>query len=82
MNMPPRRLFLSLGAALVAALSAVLLAAQWNAQTHLDTRKIAVAAVESSPAPGCAQTCCSWWTGRPAARRMARQASSPRLKEE
>nr|WP_314628455.1 Flp pilus assembly protein CpaB [uncultured Noviherbaspirillum sp.] len=43
------RLFLSLGAALVAALAAVLLAAQWNAQTRLDTRKIAVAAVDIQP---------------------------------
>ncbi|RYE75858.1 MAG: Flp pilus assembly protein CpaB, partial [Oxalobacteraceae bacterium] len=49
MNMPPRQLLLSLGAALVAALAAVLLAAQWNAQTHLDTRKIAVAAVDIQP---------------------------------
>ncbi len=49
MNMHTGRLFLSLGAALVAALAAVLLAAQWNAQTRLDTRKIAVAAVDIQP---------------------------------
>jgi len=46
MTMQFRRLALSLGAALLAALAAVLLAAQWSARPALETKKIAVAAAD------------------------------------
>ena len=49
MTMNSRRLLLSLGAALVAALAAVLLAAQWNARTSIETKKIVVAAADIQP---------------------------------
>lgn len=40
MTMHSRRLLLSMGLALVAALAAVLLAAQWSARPALDMKKI------------------------------------------
>ena len=49
MTMHSRRLLLSLGLALVAALAAVLLAAQWSARPALDVKKIAVAAADIQP---------------------------------
>jgi pilus assembly protein CpaB len=49
MTMNPGRFFLSLGAALAAALAAVLLAAQWSPRPALATQKIAVAAVDIQP---------------------------------
>ena len=49
MTADSRRLLLSVGAALVAALAAVLLAAQWHAQTRIDTQRIAVAAADIQP---------------------------------
>lgn len=49
MTMRSRRFLLSLGAALLAALAALLLARQWEARTTLATLKIAVAAVDIQP---------------------------------
>ena len=46
MTIDSKRLALSLGAALLAALAAVLLAAQWSARPALATKKIAVAAAD------------------------------------
>ena len=49
MTMMSGRLFLSLGAALAAALAAVLLAAQWSGRPALDTKKIVVAVADIQP---------------------------------
>ena len=49
MTLYSRRLLLSLGLALLTALAAVLLAAQWGTRPALDTKKIVVAAADIQP---------------------------------